>query len=142
MEGSEKTNVIIYRVREKGLEVFMVPNETEGENWSLPEGSGEVIALKGEDRVIPLNPVEQSEGLLEQAYAVEADWHEIPSMKDILRHDVRFMKDTIKQMLPDVMQKGAFVAIKDAFRRVMPHQYQMLKELKEILIDRNLTKYM
>lgn len=145
MKEQEKTNLIIYRVKDKGLEVFLVKPNKEGEGWQIPQSEGATAAelpLKGDERFIELDPVAQEDGILEQAYAVEGDWHDIPSIKSIIQHDVEFMKDTIRQMVPDVMEKGAFVAIKEAFKRVLPHQYDMLKELKEIIIDRNLTKYM
>ncbi|MBR9920149.1 MAG: hypothetical protein GYB31_04860 [Bacteroidetes bacterium] len=142
MSKPEASNLIIYRQRENGLEVFLM--KSDDSVWQLPKGTLEAIApeaLAAGDGVIELDPVEQ-EGIFEQAYAVEGDWHDIPSMKSIIRHDVRYMKDTIKQMVPDMMEKGAFVAVKEAFKKVLPHQYSQLKELKEILIDRNLTKYM
>ena len=145
MKEQEKTNLIIYRVKDKGLEVFMVRPDKEGGDWHFPQGDKTAAAslpLHDEENLIELDPVSQEDGILEQAYAVEADWHEIPSMKSILQHDVEFMKDTIRQMVPDMMEKGAFVAIKEAFKRVLPHQYAQLKELKEIIIDRNLTRYM
>ncbi|MCB9284995.1 MAG: hypothetical protein H6563_13035 [Lewinellaceae bacterium] len=145
MKDQEKTNLIIYRVKDKGLEVFLVRPDKEGGDWQIPQGEKIAVAdmpLKGDDQLIELDPVSQEDGILEQAYAVEGDWHDIPSMKSILMHDVEFMKDTIRKMVPDVMEKGAFVAIKEAFKKVLPHQYEMLKELKEIIIDRNLTKYM
>ncbi|MBK8490280.1 MAG: hypothetical protein IPL49_05065 [Saprospirales bacterium] len=145
MKDQEKTNLIIYRVRDKGLEVFLVRPDKDGEDWQIPHGGKVAVAdlhLKGDDQLIELDPVSQEDGILEQAYAVEGDWHDIPSMKSILMHDMEFMKDTIRKMVPDVMEKGAFVAIKEAFKKVLPHQYGMLKELKEIIIDRNLTKYM
>jgi len=139
---AEKSNLIIYRFREQGLEVFLVNKD--GEDWQLPQGisaDAKAIAILEDDRVIELDPVEEG-GILEQAYAVEGDWHDIPSLKDILKHDVLYVKDTVKQMIPDMMEKGAFFAVKEAFRKVLPHQYDMLKELKDVLTDRNSTKYM
>ena len=38
------------------------------------------------------------------------------------------------------MEKGSFFAFKEALKKVLPHQYAFLKELKEILSDRNSTK--
>jgi len=141
----ETSNIIIYRVNDKGLEVFLVQDE--GENWDLPKSSSNgVIAIvlqEGDDRIIALDPVEDEiEGIFEQAYAVEADWHDIPSLKSILKHDLQYMKKTIKKMVPDMMERGTFVAVKDAFKKVLPNKYKMLKELKDILVDRNLTKYL
>ena len=140
MESPEKSNVIIYRIREKGLEVFLVNEQDGQEQWTIPQGT--LAKAIEEGNFIELDPVEQEDGIFEQAYAVEGDWHDIPSMKSILKHDVSFMKKTLKKMVPDVMSKGTFFAVKEAFKKVLPHQYKMLKELKDVLIDRNLTKYM
>ncbi|MEO1713454.1 MAG: hypothetical protein AAFU60_08985 [Bacteroidota bacterium] len=145
MSEKEKTNLIVYRYRETGLEVLLVNAEKEGNEWTIPEGQALPANpdwLKDTDKWIELDPVEQEDGIFEQAYAVEADWHEIPSLKSIIKHDVRFFKNTMKQAVPNIMEKGAFFAMKEAFKKVLPHQYKQLKELKDILIDRNLTKYM
>lgn len=140
----KQSKIFIYRVKDNGLEVFMMKKD--GEYWELPAGELEqakAIAIEGDERIIKLDPAEEnSEGIFEQAYAVEADWHDIPSLKSILHHDLLFMKDTVKKMIPDIMERGTFVAVKDAFRRILPKRYQQLKELKEILTDRNLTKYL
>jgi predicted NUDIX family NTP pyrophosphohydrolase len=145
MQEQEKTNLIIYRVKDKGLEVYLVRPEHEGGDWQIPQGGKAAVTalpLTGDENLIELDPVTHDDGILEQAYAVEGDWHDIPSIKSILLHDVAFLKDTLRQMAPDVMDKGAFFAIKEAFKKVLPHQYDQLKELKEIIIDRKLTKYM
>lgn len=143
MSAKEKSNLILYRFKENGLEVFLMKKD--GESWELPQGEGsepQAITLDPE-QIIELDPVEHDgEGILEQAYAVEADWHDIPSLKSILKHDIVFMKDTVKQMIPDMMERGTYVAVREAFRRVLPNQYKMIKELKDILSDRNSTRYM
>lgn len=141
MNIPEKSNLIIYRIGEKGLEVFLVNAGEVQDQWTIPQGTIDQLPDFEADMVIELDPVEQEDGLFEQAYAVEGDWHNIPSMKSILKHDMAFMKHTLKKMVPDMMSKGTFFAVKEAFKKVMPHQYKMLKELKEIIIDRNLTKY-
>ncbi|MDV7401196.1 hypothetical protein RZS08_57800, partial [Arthrospira platensis SPKY1] len=79
MKEQEKTNLIIYRVKDKGLEVFLVRPDKEGEGWHIPQGEGATLTLKGDERIIELDPVSQDDGILEQAYAVEGDWHDIPS---------------------------------------------------------------
>ncbi|MCB0550580.1 MAG: hypothetical protein KDD19_23625, partial [Phaeodactylibacter sp.] len=63
---------------------------------------------------------------------VEGDWHEIPSLKGMLYEDARQLKDAMKKM-----EGGTFFVLKEAFKKVLPHQYEFLKELKEILVDRN-----
>ena len=106
---------------------------------TIPSGQQEKPAseplLMEAGKVIELDPVRQENGEVEEAWAVEGDWHDIPSLKSLLYDDALFLKDKIKDM-----EKGAFFVVKEAFKKVLPHQYQLLKELKEILADRNSTK--
>ena len=44
-------------------------------------------------------------------------------------------------LLPD-SEKGRFIALKEAIKKIRPHQNQALKELKDILVEKNLTKYL
>ena len=68
--------------------------------------------------------------------------NKVPSLKSMSKEDVLFVKDQIKQIVPDMMDKGAYFAVKEAFKRVLPHQYEMLKELKDTLIERNSVQNM
>jgi hypothetical protein len=114
-------------------------NSDKEDNWDLPKSKVEEVDPKKlieEERIIALEPVEE-EGEMVQGIAVEGDWHEIPSLKSMVKEDVLFVKDQIKQMVPDMMEKGTYVAVKEAFKRVLPHQYEMLKELKDTLTERN-----
>ncbi|MFQ5448501.1 MAG: hypothetical protein ACE5FF_16365, partial [Saprospiraceae bacterium] len=143
MAISKTANLIIYRVREKGLEVFLLRRDKESGKWELPQrqvGETKAVAVGGEETFIALDPVHKEDGKVEEAIAVEGDWHDIPSLKSLVLKDMHYMKDQIFQMIPDVMEKGTFVAVKEAFKRVLPHQYKMLKELKDILMDRNSVK--
>ena len=126
MNISEKANLIIYRVREKGLEIFLENHHDE--EWGIPQG---ILSDNQEDSndMIALDPVEEVGGRNEQAYAVEGDWHDIPSLKGLLIEDLRQLKGELKT--------GTFVAVKEALKRVLPHQYAFLKELKDIVTDRN-----
>ena len=149
MDKPNSSKMIIFRQANHGLEVFMINKKGDDKTWTLPEGTQSLPAalatqLKDPDvRLIELEPqTDIEDGLMQQAWAVEADWHDIPSLKGLLTRDLVYMKDQIKQVLPDMMERGTFVALKDAFKRVLPHQYEMLKELKDIISDRNLTKYM
>ena len=74
-------------------------------------------------------------GEKEEAWAVEGDWHEIPSLKSMIYEDAVHLKEKLKEM-----EKGTFFVVKEAFKKVLPHQYKFLKELKEILVDRNSTR--
>lgn len=136
MNLSKKANLIIYRFREKGLEVFLVNADKKSDNWEIPQGplnDERSQHFKEEDRLIELDPVQQESGDLEEAWAVEGDWHEIPSLKGMLYEDAKYLKDK-------VMEMGAFFVVKEAFKKVLPHQYEFLKELKDILVDRNSVK--
>lgn len=145
MEISKTASLIIYRIREKGLEVFMLNNGKEDGKWHLPESNAAQatsIPLGQNDKFIALDPVQQADGKVEEGIAVEGDWHDIPSLKSLVMEDVEFVKNQIKQMGNDMMEKGTFVAVKEAVKRVAPHQYEMLKELKDIITDRNSVKDM
>jgi hypothetical protein len=143
MSISKSANLIIYRIREKGLEVFLVNGDKKQELLRFPKDTTAAEASLPAnvfDKIIALDPVKKEDGQLEEAFAVEGDWHDIPSLKGLLLQDVRTFKDQLQQMIPEIMEKGTFVAVKEAFKRVMPHHYEMLKELKDILTDRNSVK--
>ncbi len=142
MEISKTASLIIYRIRERGLEVFMLGDEKK-QDWALPNhqtSQAAALPIEESDKFIVLEPVQQSDGIVENGLAVEGDWHDIPSLKSLLMEDMAYMKVQIKQIGHDALEKGAFVAIKEAFKRVAPHQYEMLKELKDVVTDRNSVK--
>jgi hypothetical protein len=93
---------------------------------------------------IELDSYTDTEGLERKAIAIEADWHEIPSLRALMYEDYRVAKEKarqhLKSLIPD-QEQGTYVAIKDAFKRVLPEQYAFLKELKDIIVDKNQTKY-
>ncbi len=130
----KKFKLIIYRFQERGLEIFLVNDPENLENWSIPEGQRTKVRYD-EGRMIELDPVRQEDGATEEAFAVEGDWHDIPSLKTMLYEDAMQLKDKVKDV-----EKGSFFALKEAVKKVMPHQYEFLKELKDILIDRNSVK--
>lgn len=138
MSVFEKAFVIVYRFAEKGLEIFLVSDSKEANPvWSIPERETKMTSEGLE--MIELDPVQidaESEG---KAVAVEGDWHDLPSMRSLMKEDMEYVKGKIKDALPNT-EEGAFVAVKDAFKKVLPHEYAMLKELKEILTDRNAVR--
>lgn len=152
MPANDQVDVFIYRVRETGLEVFLVHNDA-----ATPETDAEQSGLKaltagddtpgrlGNANCIELEPVTGANGEARKAIAIEADWHELPSLRALIYEDYRVAKEKarqrIKNLIPE-MEKGAFVAVKEAFKRVLPEQYAFLKELKEVLIEKNSTKYL
>ncbi|PHN07718.1 hypothetical protein [Flavilitoribacter nigricans] len=140
MDLRKKVNLIIYRFRERGLEVFLMNEDQDNENWAFPQGDlqdNSESSTDDMDKMIALDPVKQADGDLEEGWAVEGDWHEIPSLKSMLYEDAMQLKEKIKGM-----EKGTYVLLKDALKKVLPHQYEMLKELKDILTDRNSVKDM
>lgn len=145
MQENEQLDVIIYRVREGGLEVFMVSQTEEGvENGHLKTpASGEGNLDRFPAHSIELDPVTNAQGEARKAIAIEADWHEIPSLRALMYEDYRVAKEKaklhLKNLIPD-FEKGTYVAVKEAIKRVMPEQYAFLKELKDIIADKNQAK--
>lgn len=142
----DKANLIIYRIREKGLEVFLVnKSEATDDQWTIPQGKindpAKAIAIMQKDQTFELDPVKNVEGQEENAIAVEGDWHDIPSLKSLIKEDAVFVKDTIEQMIPDLEQRGTYFAVKEAFKKVLPNQYEFLKELKDIIRDKNSSNF-
>jgi hypothetical protein len=143
MTEQQPVDVIIYRVRDNGLEVFLVnPEQAEG-LLQAPDTGVDADASRLLN-YIELDPVTNADGVSRKALAVEADWHELPSLRALMYEDYRVAKEKaklhIKNLLPE-LDKGAFFAVKDALKRIMPEQYAYLKELKDIVSDKNQTKY-
>jgi hypothetical protein len=149
MPVNEQVDVFIYRVRETGLEVFLVnqdqqqlPDEAQWKALSAGQDTPERLR---ESNCIELEPVTGANGESRKAIAIEADWHELPSLRALIYEDYRVAKEKarlkIKNLIPE-MEKGTFFAVKEAFKRVLPEQYAFLKELKEVLIEKNSTKYL
>ncbi len=136
MSVRNHARLIVYRINKKGLEIFLVNGEDK--NWEVP-----YTLLNDElakDRLIELEPIKGNDGKMTQVLAFEGDWHDIPSIRSVIKADVRIVKDQIKQRFPEI-EKGTFFAIKEAFKKVLPHEYAYLKELKDIMIEKNQAKY-
>jgi hypothetical protein len=125
----KKAHLIIYRIRQRGLEVFLVNHDIEGEDWHLPQAPVQQVKRHG----IELDAVEK-DGEEFKAYAVEGDWHDIPSLKGLIKQDVKFVTDKVFEELE---KHGTYFAVKDAVKKVMPQQYAFLKELREIITEKN-----
>ena len=139
MSVLDLARIIIYRFHEKGLEIFLINNEMKQDNdiWKIPQGLTHQLkedALLKND--IDLDETEDEHGRTIKTFAIEGDWHDIPSIRGMLKHDVKLVKSIVKENLPG-SEKGAYFAIKEAVRKVMPQEYKAIKELKEILFDRN-----
>ncbi|MFT4565270.1 MAG: hypothetical protein ACI9FN_000221 [Saprospiraceae bacterium] len=129
--------LVVYRFHQKGLEIFLVNSDIENDPdvWRLPDcdrAKFEKQLEEGDFIEIDL----EEEGRSGQIYAVEGDWHTMPSIRGLIKHDVKVAKSLVKEALPGI-EKGAFFAFKEGVKQTMPSEYKALKELKEILIDRN-----
>ena len=122
--GLRKTaSLIIYRFRERGLEVFLTQ---QSDDWGLPGGE---VNMDSDQDYIELEPSEDRE----EAVAIEGDWHEIPSLKQMLYEESGELKERLKEI-----EQGAFVSIKYALKqRLSAGQVEFLRELRDVVADRN-----
>ena len=144
MKVLDQVRIIIYRMHEKGLEIFIVP-PGEGSDWYLPyeEFIKKYPNWSEDENCIELEPIQHADGTLMKAVAFEADWHEIPSVRGLVKKDLHFVRHKIEHRIEQLKphtEKGAYVAFKEVFKKVLPHEYAFLKELKDIILDRNLVK--
>ncbi|MEE9371666.1 MAG: hypothetical protein V3V00_01290 [Saprospiraceae bacterium] len=136
----DRVRVIVYRFHEKGLEVFLLDEHLKNnpEIWKMASTKvNEIKNLGLAHEYLDVEDEEEVNGL--KTIAIEADWHDIPSIRGLIRNDIKIAKEVVKETIPGA-EKGAYVAIKEVMKRAMPDQYKVLKELKETLLDRNLLR--
>lgn len=145
MQVLNQVRIVVYRFHEKGLEIFLVNNDLDidSEVWKIPEGEARtklqsVLSTAG-CRLIELDPQKDKQGNLIHTFAIEGDWHDIPSIRGLIKYDIQLFKSKLKEKFPE-LEKGGFFAIKEALKKVMPNEYAALKELKDILCDRNVLR--
>lgn len=129
--------VVVYRFHEKGLEFFLINADLDEDPkaWKIPDGQMEGDMANYTNGIM-LDHANSDAQPAVRTIAIEGDWHDIPSIRGILKHDVKRVKRKIKQVVP-TSDKGAFVSFKDTVKKVMPEEYAVLKEIKDIIIDRN-----
>lgn len=126
-------HVVIYRIRQKGLEVFLVNQDLEGDNWNLPQANAQGN-MQPLDEAIELDPIKK-DNETHRAIAVEGDWHDIPSLKSLIKKDVKLVAGKV---FDELEKHGTYFAVKDAIKKMLPTpQYAFLKELKEIISEKN-----
>ena len=138
MDVRDKLNLVIYRVRERGLEIFVRPH---GDGYVLPEAedASGLDGFRQNGAAIDLDPVGADDDSPEsRGLAIEADYHDIPSLKGLLLDDAKRVAQHLRE-LPNA-EEGAFLAVKSVAKRLLPGQYRMLAELRDILVDRNSTR--
>ena len=132
--------LVVYRFHEKGLEIFLINSDLKNdpEVWKLPNcDTSKLIEKFNNEDFIEIDIDNKSEA--RKIIALEGDWHTMPSIRGLIKHDVKVVKNIVKEALPGI-DKGAFFAFKEVVRKTMPAEYSALKELKDILIDRNSVK--
>ena len=144
MNVFDTVRVIVYRFHEKGLEIFLVNSDLDPENWQIPftdiakypDGSNVELS----NRFIALETNELPDGTTSITCAIEGDWHDIPSIRKLIKEDIKLVSSKIDMMDKIALEKGTFFAIKEAFKKVLPNEYKVLHELKDILLHRNMVK--
>lgn len=140
MDLRNKLHLIIYRVREKGLEIFVNTDNTD--QFVLPEASADLNDDIFSNIDLDMISLDGEEGIDEnKVWAIEGDYHDIPSLKKLLWNDAKKIKNHLSSIAKEDVEGGRFVLVKSAAKKVMPEQYKKLKELRDILVDRNSTKY-
>ena len=142
MNVFDNIRVIVYRFHEKGLEIFLVNTGLEEENWRIP--FSEIAKYPEKDlevghQFIELEADQHPDGTKSITCAIEGDWHDIPSIRKLLKEDIKLVTSKIAKVVPE-LEKGTYFAIKEAFKKVMPNEYKALHELKDILLHRNMLK--
>jgi len=144
MSVKNLAKVIIYRMAEKGLEILLIKDEGDpnGQKWSLPNGFVEPENIKEE--YISLDELEDTDSLQEsnishRTVAFEKDENDLPSFRSLLLNDVKYVSKRLKDYLIEY-DEASYVSIKEAVKKVLPDEYAKLKELKDILSDRNSVK--
>jgi len=143
MNVFDTIRVVVYRFHEKGLEIFLVNSGLEEENWRIPFTD---IAKYTEqdvtvgDRFIAIETNDNADGSTSITCAIEGDWHDIPSIRKLIKEDIKLVHSKIDKYVIPELEKGTFFAIKEAFKKVMPNEYKILHELKDILLHINLLK--
>lgn len=123
---------IFYRFHDKGLEFFLVK---ENDQWKLPSGQSKESTHRFFNRKGKMIELEDSDINRIKNLAIEADWHDMPSIRGLIKHDLKMVEEKVIEL-----EKGSYLAAKEAFKKVLPQEYALLKELKDILFDRNLTE--
>ncbi len=76
---------------------------------------------------------ENPDGSTSITCAIEGDWHDIPSIRKLIKEDIKLVTSKIDKVVPE-LEKGTYFAIKEAFKKVMPNEYKVLHELERHLV--------
>ena len=141
MSVLDLARIMIYRMHEKGLEIFLIkPDLNEDPDvWKLPQGIQHNKFSELPNETIDLETVRDAEGENHRFLAIQGDWHDIPSIRGIVKHDIKRAKRKIEKALPG-LDNGIFISVKDTVHKLLPHDNQAVFELEEIIRHRNMIK--
>lgn len=152
-----RAGLLMYRYGKQGLEIFLVNDAStqaeEKECWCIPNGKVNVDensfhAAKREferetgiepDIVefIDLNCVECQDGKV-KAYAFEdSDVSDLPFNKILTTESPLRLRRKHKMLV----EKGTWFCTKEAVKKVFPSEVELIKELRDVLTDRNQAGY-
>lgn len=135
MTVRNKIRFFVYRMHEKGLEIL---STRESVSFQLLHLNALEVSRMDHLAMIEFQSYD-ADGVETTNLAIEADWHEIPRVRTLIRKDIQMVKDSLAHWIPE-MTDCAYVSAKEAFKKALPQEYSALKELKDILLDRNLVK--
>ena len=132
MDLIRKITLIIYRFRERGLEIFLMEGEDVNE-LTLPKE--QKITSLPEKFTAQATLISNDENT--ETWALEMEEEDIPSLKGLLYEDAKNLSGKLISY-----ETGTYIRVKDALKKVMPQQYKWIKELKDVLLDRNSVRDM
>lgn len=128
---------MVYRIHEKGMEVCLwQDNDHLNRFISEQINTAQYPQLSS---LVHLETQSDEEGNMVATLAISADELYQPSVRALLKEDVRLAKELWQTILPTV-ERGSYMAIKEAFKKAMPYEYRLLRELKDIITHRNLLE--
>ncbi len=152
-----RAGLLMYRYGKQGLEIFLVNDQTtkskENECWCIPNGKvnldeNSFHAAKREfaretgiepdiEEFIDLNCVECKDGKV-KAYAFEeSDVSDLPFNKILTTESPLRLRRKHKMLV----EKGGWFCAKEAVKKVFPSEVELIKELRDVLTDRNQAGY-
>lgn len=142
MNVCDKIRLVVYRFHEKSLEIFLVNTGFEEEHWRIP--FEEIAKYSIEEtpdgpNIITLEARDEADGPVTLNYAIEGDYHDIPSIRKLVKEDVKLLSGKFDKIAGE-LENGSFHTLKEAFKKVMPNEYKVLHDLKDIILSRQMLK--
>ncbi len=133
MSLKEQVNLILFRYADRGLEVYM--QETEDKRLTLPNASS--VNTESKINVEHITGSTLSNKLFNANKGASFIAIELNSqISQTIQHGDEEWKILLRQLISRD-QGSKYVAFKELFKSVLPDEYKLLKEFKDILTDRN-----